>query len=344
MAAWGSGSPALFKTRNRVNEVHIDGLALLKLVKHCRDSLPQMVAGSLLGLDEGNVLEVTHCFPVPGPKTEVDEYSEETSAIEMGDIEGEEYQMEMMKALREVNVDNNCVGWYKSIYSGSFCQTSLVDTQFSYQENLSENSVVILYDPVQSLRGNSTVVKAYRLSDEFVATYRTSKSAGFVPPSDLLVELPLKIRNPGLITAFLYDVKRTKNELVSTPRYPEIGEPLERYLEHMCSWVDELLEENTKFQYYLRSSVDQRSKATDSSQQQQQQSQQRWGAAAGGKRGDEENDPAAATWKTATPPTRLDSLLITNQINEYANNIQTHSKASLSKLFITTQFTPQASE
>ncbi|KAJ8606142.1 hypothetical protein CTAYLR_010726 [Chrysophaeum taylorii] len=327
--AWQTGtSPALFKTRNRVTEVHIDGLALLKLVKHCRDSLPQMVAGSLLGLDEGKTLEITHCFPVPAPRAEVDEYEgqpEGVSPIEGGDMEGEEYQMEMMKMLREVNVDNNCVGWYKSIYFGSFCQTTLVETQFSYQENLSENSVVVLYDPVQSLR-STTTIKAYRLSDEFVDAYR-AKSTGFVPPSDVLIELPLKIRNPGLITAFLYDVKQ-EGLLKAGPRYSDRldnpAAPLERYLEHMCSWVDELLDENTKFQYYLRS-IDRQGKDA-----------QRWGS----KRDDD--DPTAQSWKNTTPPTRLDSLLIANQINEYANHIQLHSKASLSKLYLTTSLTKAA--
>lgn len=34
--------------------------------------------------------------------------------------EGEGYQLEMMRCLREINVDNNMVGWYQSTYSGSF--------------------------------------------------------------------------------------------------------------------------------------------------------------------------------------------------------------------------------
>jgi len=111
-----------------------------------------MVAGSLLGLDQGSILEVTHCFPFPAPKSR--DYGDN---IDLGDgiedLDGEEYQMEMMKMLREVNVDNNCVGWYKSIYVGSFCQTPLVETQFSYQENLSDNCVVLLYDPIATGKG-----------------------------------------------------------------------------------------------------------------------------------------------------------------------------------------------
>ena len=72
----------------------MDGLALLKLVKHCHDCLPSLVAGSLLGLDENGILEITHCFPIPTPRDD-------------GEEAGDDFQMEMMKMLREVNVDNN---------------------------------------------------------------------------------------------------------------------------------------------------------------------------------------------------------------------------------------------
>lgn len=43
---------------------------------------------------------------------------------EEGDPDGATYQLEMMRCLREVNVDNNTVGWYNirhSILSNSLC-------------------------------------------------------------------------------------------------------------------------------------------------------------------------------------------------------------------------------
>ena len=53
-----------------------------------------MVAGSLLGLENEEILEITNGFPFPAvPETE-----------DADDIEGQEYQMEMMKMLREVIV------------------------------------------------------------------------------------------------------------------------------------------------------------------------------------------------------------------------------------------------
>ena len=46
------------RRQDRVREVIIDGLAVLKIVKHCNENLPTMVAGSLLGLDVDGVLDV----------------------------------------------------------------------------------------------------------------------------------------------------------------------------------------------------------------------------------------------------------------------------------------------
>lgn len=322
MAAWVTGahsSIATIKTRHRVAEVHIDGLALLKLVKHCRDSLPKMVAGSLLGLDQGSILEVTHCFPFPSPGDR-ESYGDVDSGSVIEDLDGEEYQMEMMKMLREVNVDNNCVGWYKSIYVGSFCQTPLVETQFSYQDNLSDNCVVLLYDPVETGRGTLNV-KAFQLSEQFIASYRV-KSNTFVAPSSILVELPLKIRNPGLITAFLYDLCVAgvlKRQIVTAASDSNKVAPLERYLEHCCQWVDDLIEEQGKFQYYLRNI-------------ERHKDQMRWHNKR--KADGEHEDADAPTWKNTTEPSRLDSLLIANQIKQYCSQISVHSTCALSKIHL----------
>ena len=93
--------------------------------------------------------------------------------------------------LREVNMDNNCVGWYQSMFLGTYNNTTVIETQLQYvyshthmrarthphphtygpacryQENLSDNTVIILYDPIQTANGSLTI-KAFRLSDAFV--------------------------------------------------------------------------------------------------------------------------------------------------------------------------------
>jgi len=37
----------------------------LKIIKHCKECMPALVTGQLLGLDIGSILEVTNCFPIP---------------------------------------------------------------------------------------------------------------------------------------------------------------------------------------------------------------------------------------------------------------------------------------
>ena len=48
-----------------LRNVQLDGLAVLKILKHCKESMPSLVTGQLLGLDIGQTLEVTDCFPFP---------------------------------------------------------------------------------------------------------------------------------------------------------------------------------------------------------------------------------------------------------------------------------------
>ena len=55
-----------------------------------------------------------------------------------------QYQMEMMRKLREVNVDHLHVGWYQSTYLGSFLNKNFVEAQYNYQSSI-EESVVLVY-------------------------------------------------------------------------------------------------------------------------------------------------------------------------------------------------------
>jgi hypothetical protein len=49
------------------------------------------------------------------------------------EADGANYQLEMMRCLREVNVDNNTVGCYQSTYMGSFQTVELIETFLNYQ-------------------------------------------------------------------------------------------------------------------------------------------------------------------------------------------------------------------
>ena len=56
----------------------------------------------------------------------------------------QEYQIEMMRLMREVNIDYMLVGWYQSTFVRSSLNRTLVESQFTYQKAI-EASIVLLY-------------------------------------------------------------------------------------------------------------------------------------------------------------------------------------------------------
>lgn len=240
-----------------------------------------MVTGSLLGLETGDgTLEITHAFSFP------------TSD---GD---DDYQLEMMRMLREVNVDNNCVGWYQSMYLGSYSTSSLLESQLQYQTDLSPNAVVLLYDPMQTTHGN-LMLKCLRLTDECIALKKSGKNT-FLDSNAIFEQVPVEFANPGLVRALLADI--TPKVDTSLDRLDLSTNPyLEKHLEFLCSWVDDLAAEQVKFQYYTRNT---RGRA----------SQQR-----------KDNSEV---------PKRMESLLIANQIHTYCDQVDKFTGAGFGKLFL----------
>merc|ERR1712159_616855 len=196
------------EAREKLEVVEIDGLAVLKIVKHCKEYLPQLVTGQLLGLDFDNMLEATNCFPFPSRPAE-GEVGEDYD-----DSEGAEYQIDMMRSLREVNVDNNTVGWYQSTYLGSHITENLIATQYNYQESIPK-CVCLIFDPLKTAQGN-LALKAVRLSDAFFSLYKGGEFTldsilkSGVCAEDIFEELPIQVRNSNLIKAFLLQMDRSQ--------------------------------------------------------------------------------------------------------------------------------------
>lgn len=55
------------QTKLPLQVVQLEGQVVLKIAKHCKETLNTnaVVTGQLLGLDVGQTLEVTDCFPFP---------------------------------------------------------------------------------------------------------------------------------------------------------------------------------------------------------------------------------------------------------------------------------------
>jgi translation initiation factor 3 subunit H len=58
-----------------VENVVIDGLVVLKIVKHCKEALPAIVSGKLLGLEFDSKVEVTNSFAMPSSSDENEDNS-----------------------------------------------------------------------------------------------------------------------------------------------------------------------------------------------------------------------------------------------------------------------------
>lgn len=321
---------AVIETDVPVTSVKLEGLAALKIIKHCKESLPTMVTGSLLGLMiEDGVLEITHAFPFPEPlddKGDVVKTAEEAANAddEAAGLEGHEFQLEMMKMLREVNVDNNCVGWYQSMYLGSYSTPRLLEDQLSYQTDLSPNAVVILFDPMQTAHGN-LVLKCYRLTDE-VVQLRLNGRNNFINPRNIFQEVPVTLSNPGLVRSLLRDMgdglhHGSYNAADSTTfdRLDLSTNPyLEKHLEFLCNWVDDLAAEQLKFSHYTRNL---RANAG--------------GERKGRKAKDEIAHAIEEGWARTDAPKRMESLLMSNQIRTYCDQVEKFTGGGFGKLFLT---------
>ena len=299
---------------------------MLKIVKHCQESLPTLVTGSLLGLVvENGVLEITHAFPFPQPASTSTENLTPNVPSDTTELDGTEFQLEMMKMLREVNMDNNCVGWYQSIVLGSY-PLGLLENQSEYQTELSPHAVVLLYDPIQTTRGNLTL-KCVRLTPEAL-TWLSKSENSFLDPCGMLEEVPVTIQQSSLVSALLHNVSTGHYAADDSDTHDvapvfdadttfdtmdlSTNPYLEKHLEYLSTWVDDLAAEQTKFNYYTK------------------------GLARGENRrknGGEAVD-AKEAWKSAEAPRRLDSLLISNQIRSYCDQVDQFADGGFGKLFL----------
>lgn len=329
-----------------IQEVVIDGLAALRIIKHCNENAPTMVAGSLLGLDINKTLEVTYSFAFPQPKssnnnnTNNDDSGNANNTGDIDDLDGGEYQIEMMKMLRDVNIDNNCVGWYQSMYMGTVCTNDVVNYQHSYQssEELSENSIVIMYDPFLSHKGE-IILRAFRLSEKFMKL-KLDKVNKFIKPNEILEELPLKIRNSGQIAGFLRTLQDTHaNELDNDYESLVMTNQetfMEKHTELLSTWMSDLINEQQRFQQYVRNTSKPR------------QEQLRWLA----KRIQENREARDnGEFEQSTrldelkplpePPARNDHLLMVAQLSKYSQHLNEHIATSLQTLTLTNQINSQ---
>jgi len=315
------------ENNHQLDEIVLDGLVVLKIIKHCRDNVTEIVTGQLLGLDVGAKLEVTNCYPFPKLSEEEDE----------SDVEGgAEYQLEMMRCLREVNVDNNTVGWYTSTYMSSFISEGTIDTQFNYQDKI-KKSIALIYDPLKTSNGVLSL-KAYRLTTQFMDLFREgsftkeSLAKANLSFNEIWEEIPIRIRNSSLMAAFLTELEESGRVESDFEKLDlSINPYLEKNLESLSECLDVIAAEQQKFQIYQRNLQRQQTQRTAWLQKRRSDNAQR---KVNGEEPLPEDDPANPIFKPIPEPSRLEALLTTNQISSYCTDINHFSGNGFTKLFL----------
>lgn len=149
----------------------------MRIIKHSSQAFPSLANGALVGMDVNGQLQVTNSFPFPhaSDSSSGDNYDGQNQAAAAPRSKANHaYQNEMIKFLREVNVDAQNVGWYLSTNMGNFVNLNTIENQYFYQKELNERTVTLVHDVSRSSQG-SLSLRAYRLSPQFIAAYKEGK-------------------------------------------------------------------------------------------------------------------------------------------------------------------------
>jgi translation initiation factor 3 subunit H len=281
------------------------------------------VTGQLLGLDvkdkkKNTNLEVTSCFPVPSDLN--------------NDHDIDDYQFEMMKCYQSVNVDNNTVGWYQSAFIGSFLTYSVIEEQYKYQVAI-PSSVVVVYDPSRTTKGH-LALKAYRLSAAFMKLYEggelshTNFFQHKIDSNGIFDEIPIKVHNSHLVHGFLYELREDASMSCDFSRLSISNQPvIEKSLGVLSNCIDDYSAEQNKFQYIQRQIA--RQKQTIQAAEQKRDAENEHRIAMG-----QEPLPEEKPAKPIPQPSRLETMLICNQMNNYCKEIQDNVSLSFSKMYV----------
>lgn len=219
-------------------------------MQHAHDMSPNPVSGQLLGMtkDEG-VLEVTDMFPFAPSITDEEEQ--------------EAYLMDMLRCLRDVNVDHTAVGWYQSVSLDAALQPSFLENQAAYQAEIPD-SCFLVYDHLRSAQG-PPALRAFRLSDNFMRAWRDAHKSptgrvalGLLEDlirNGLVVELEVKLTVSAIDKLLIGSMAESKEVPEANPIGSENAAKLmlARLAQNILLSLDESIAESSRVQHYIRS-------------------------------------------------------------------------------------------
>ncbi|KAF4583256.1 Eukaryotic translation initiation factor 3 subunit H [Ophiocordyceps camponoti-floridani] len=338
--------------------VQVEALVVMKIAKHCSSTFPTTATGMTVGMDQNGLLEITNLFPFPSVEgAAVDGHQNDASSLAAAAPRQKAnmaYQTDMIRHLKEVNVDANNVGWYTSATMGNFINLSFIENQYHYQKD-NDRTVALVYDASKSSQGNLTL-RAFRLTAAFVNAYKESKfttenlQKSKLTFRDILIELPITIHNSHLLTSFLHQIAspsqdeveppsslaEVERSAVKPPLYPSIDSldvSIDPFLEKTCDFLLESIESHytdlNNFQFYQRQLGREQAKITQWQIKRKAENAQR----ALAKQPPLPEDEWQRLYKLPQEPSRLEGMLNAKQVEQYSKQVDGFTANVTAKMF-----------
>ncbi|KAJ3337445.1 hypothetical protein HDU93_001085 [Gonapodya sp. JEL0774] len=350
----------------RITSVEIDALVALQITKHCRESLPATVTGQILGVDVGPVLHITYSFPFTATSTS-DESGPDSGEVDYDDLDGTQYQVNMLKRLRQMNYDVHNVGWYRTADLNLFEQT-FIDNQVQYQRAFA-NSVVIAYDPLKSQQG-ALGLCAYRLTPTFLTMYREGRftaeaiAASGLTFSKVLESIPVRVRTGKLAGALMARLEEAAANPSSVARSVSAPNPtfnpnripptaplspnldvlelsfenyLEQRLDSMLQEAENQYQDQQRWGWWSRNYNRELTRANQTVQKRRQENASRAANNLAPLWSEEDMQPNSTALQriAANEPSRLESLLIAKRLDAYSRQVNQFAGPGLAKMYVT---------
>ncbi|KAJ4395226.1 Eukaryotic translation initiation factor 3 subunit H [Neurospora sp. IMI 360204] len=341
-----------------IKSVQVEALVVMKIVKHCSTSFPTVATGSVVGMDNNGVIEVTNTFQFPTVDTSSSDSHSDASSLAAAAPRAKAnivYQNEMIRHLKEVNVDANNVGWYTSATMGNFINMSFIENQYHYQKE-NEKTVALVHDVSRSSQG-ALSLRAFKLSPEFMTAYKEAKFTteslrnSKLTYKDIFVELPVNVHNSHLLTSFLHqipappksaeipmpasldDIRRDPVQIPAHPGFESLDLSIDPFLEKTCDLLLDSIESHytdlNNHQYYQRQLTREQFKITQWQAKRKAENAARLAA----KQQPLPEDEWQRLFKLPQEPSRLEGMLNARQVDQYARQVDAFTANITAKMF-----------
>jgi hypothetical protein len=208
-----------------INEIQVDALVLLKLVKHNS-------SGNLIGVQDDDTLIITNSYQLPATADEA---------------EIANFEEKMAANLNELNYEHQHVGWYQFGKINVEYFKQLLHVQY-LQQKADSNMIGLILEK----RNNRIDIFGFQLTQEFMKLYeqKTFNSTALANLEDIYFKIKVVVKNSYLINAMQLHV----NDAVLDRKIAsdESSAIICDELENMIEAVDLLAQETWKWNNLIK--------------------------------------------------------------------------------------------